>query len=188
MWTRGTDGTNTRYAKEYHKDHHSQQFCLPLRLELLSVKDCTSTRHLTWLTRTTSPCGKKKPGKLSKSWDSLTSALSKAGLEMKPSKCTAWRPHDPGNSEPVIPGIKVDTGLIVLAVDGSEMPLGVPMQDESNLANDPTTARADKACKLAKGITDMARAMVDKCGAHAATVLLQRVCLSLSRLWPPSTR
>ena len=50
----------------------------------------------------------------------------------------------------------------------------------SNLANDPTTGRADKACKLAKGITDMARAVVDKCGAHAATLLLQRVvCPSL---------
>ena len=102
---------------------------------------------------------------------------------MKPSKCTAWRSHDPGNREPVIPGIKVDTGLIVLgspAVDGSEMPLGVSMLDESNLANDPATTRADKACKLAKGITDMARAMVDKSGAHAATVLLQRVvCPSL---------
>ena len=124
-----------------------------------------------------------KPGELSKSWDSLTAALSKSGLEMKPSKCTAWRPHDPGNSEPVIPGIKVDTGLIVLgspAVDGSEMPLGAPKLDESNLANDPTTVRADKACKLAKSITDMAHAMVDKCGAHAATVLLQRVvCPSL---------
>ena len=125
----------------------------------------------------------EKPGELSKSWDSLTSALSKAGLEMKPSKCTSWRPHDPVNNEPVIQDIKVDTGLVVLgsaAVDGSEMPLGVPMLDESNLANDPTTARADKACKLAKGITDMARAIVDKCGAHAATVLLQRVvCPSL---------
>ena len=112
-----------------------------------------------------------KPGELSKSWDSLTAALSKAGLEMKPSKCTAWRPHDPGNSEPVIPGIKVDTGLIVLgsrAVESSEMPLGAPMLDESNLANDPTTVRADKACKLAKSITDMAHAMVDKCGTHAA--------------------
>ena len=56
----------------------------------------------------------EKPGELSKSWDGLTSALSRAGLEMKPSKSTAWRPHDPDNSEPVIPGIKVDTGLIVL--------------------------------------------------------------------------
>ena len=54
------------------------------------------------------------------------------------------------------------------------------MLDESNLTSDPTTRRADKACKLAKGITVMARAMVDKCGAHAATVLLQRVvCPSL---------
>ena len=73
-------------------------------------------------------------------------ALSKAGLEMKPSKCTAWRPHDPAHSEPVIPGIKVDTGLIVLgspAVDGSEMPLGVLMLGGSNLASDPTTGRAD---------------------------------------------
>ena len=81
---------------------------------------------------------------------------------------------DPANSERVIPGIKVDTGLIELAVDGSEMPLRAPMSDESNLANDPTTERADKACKLAKDISDMAHAMVDKCGAHA-TVLLQRV-------------
>ena len=33
------------------------------------------------------------------------------------------------------------------------------------------------------GLTDMARAMVDKCGAHAATVFLQRVvCLSLSTI------
>ena len=66
----------------------------------------------------------RKPGGLSKSWDGLTMALSTAGLEMKPSKCTAWRPHDLAHSEPVIPGMKVDTGLIVLgspAVDGSEM-------------------------------------------------------------------
>ena len=33
-----------------------------------------------------------KSGGLSKSWDSLTTALSKAGHEMKPIKCTAWRP------------------------------------------------------------------------------------------------
>ena len=97
-----------------------------------------------------------KPVGLSKSWDSLTTALSKARLEMKPSKCTTWRPHDPANSEPAIPRIKVDT------------------------ANDPTTGRADKACKLARGVTDMARTMVDKCGAHPATFLLQRVvCPSL---------
>ena len=80
-----------------------------------------------------------KPGGLSKSWDSLTRTLRKAGLDMEPSKYIAWRPHDPANSEPVIPSVEVDTGLIVLwspAVDGSEMPLGAPMLDESNLAND----------------------------------------------------
>ena len=99
---------------------------------------------------------------------------------MKPSKCAACRPHDPFNSEFV-----VDTGLVVLgspAVDGGEMPLGAPMWDESNLANDSTTGRADKACKLAKGITGMARATVDKCRVQAATVLLQRVvCPSQAR-------
>ena len=58
------------------------------------------------------------------------------------------------------------------------------MLDESNLETTPTSGRTNKACRLAKGNTDMARAVVDKCGAHAAahaaTVLVQRVfCPSL---------
>ena len=121
-----------------------------------------------------------KPGKLSKSWDN---SFEQSWIGNETKQVHNLETARPWNSEPVIPGIKVDSGLIVLgspAVDGSEMPLGAPKLDESNLANDPTTVRANKACKLATGITDMAHAMVDKCGAHAATVLLQRVvCPSL---------
>ena len=57
------------------------------------------------------------------------------------------------------------------------------MLDESNLECDPTTARADKACKLAKGITDMARAMLDKCGSARSHCSSATRCLSLSRLY-----
>ena len=111
------------------------------------MKDCKNTKHQIWLMRTTSHCGEENLGELSKSWDGLTSALSRAGLEMNPSKSMSWRPHDPDSE------VKVDTGLIVLgrlAVDGSEMPIGVPKLDETNLASDPTTVGADKACKWPK--------------------------------------
>ena len=79
------DGTNTRYAEESHKDHHSQRFCLPLRLESLSAKDCVSTKTPNLAYADDLAVWEGKPGGLSKSWDSLTTALSKAGLEMKPS-------------------------------------------------------------------------------------------------------
>ena len=62
--------------------------CLPLRLESLSVKDYTNTKHRIWPTLMTSRCGKESLAGPSKSFDSLTTALSKAGLEMKPSECT----------------------------------------------------------------------------------------------------
>ena len=56
---------------------------------------------------------------------------------------------------------------------------GAPIMDESNLTTPRQEVRT-KPAKLDKGITDMARALVDKCGAHASTVLLQRVvCPSL---------
>ena len=141
-------GTSTRKAEESHRDHHTQRSCLPMRLESLSAKDYMSTQKPNLAYADDFTVWERKPGGLSKSWDGLTMALSKAGLEMKPSKCTiTWIPHYHASiSEPVIPGIKVDTGLIVLgspAVDGSEMHLGVPLLDESTLANDPTTGRAD---------------------------------------------
>ena len=50
------------------------------------------------------------------------------------------------------------------------------MLDESNLAN-PTTSRADKACKLAKGITDMARATVEKLPSARCYCYLAARCL-----------
>ena len=38
---------------------------------------------------------------------------------MKPSKCVAWRQHNPTNCEPVIPDIRVDTGLMLLEAQPS---------------------------------------------------------------------
>ena len=108
----------------------------------------------------------------------MIAALSKFGLEMKPSKVCGVETTRPTNSDPVITSIRVDTGLVVLrspAVDGSETPLGAPALDATKPESGPTTERADKDCKLATEITDMARAVVDECGEPTATVLLQRV-------------
>ena len=66
-------GSSARHAEESRKDHHSQRFRLPLRLESVSATDCVSTKHdsayagdlRVWV---------GKPGGLSK--------LSKAPLEM----------------------------------------------------------------------------------------------------------
>ena len=135
LWTREPSD-----AEESRKNHRCQRFCLPLRLES-SAKDCVSTKHRIWPALMTSLCGRESRASSARCGESLTTALSEAGLEMNPSKCAACRPHDPFNSEFV-----VDTGLVVLgspAVDGGEMPLGAPMWDESNLANDPTTGSGD---------------------------------------------
>ena len=126
-------------ARDTQRSHQSQRFSVPLRLESLSAKDCVSTKHRIRAYADDLTVWEGKPGGPSKSWDSLTRTLRKAGLDMEPRKYIAWRPHDPANSEPVIPSVEVETGLIVLgstAVDGSEMPLGAPMLDESNFAND----------------------------------------------------
>ena len=112
-------------------------------------------------------------GSLSGCWPQLCAALAEAGLEMKIVKCKAWRPKDPTRADPVISGIPVDSGLVVLGsgvFDGAATIIGTP-----DHADKPTAERAQRACRLAAAISRMVRARVDSRGAHVGFVLLQRV-------------
>ena len=99
LWTRGPNG--------WHQ--HATRRRVPqgsLSAILFALAFGIAVREATNLAYADDPTvWEGKSGALSKSRDGLTTAL-KAGLEMKPTKCTAWRRHNPANSEPVIPGTK----------------------------------------------------------------------------------
>ena len=121
-------------------------------------------------------------------WPMVASRLADAGMEIKPSKCTTMRPHDPTNTAAVIPGIAVDTGMVVLGSAVSEdaaFRLGKQGQrwldgSPQPATKDPVETRAERALQLAQAATLLGLSGIDDRAVHVAFVILQRlVCPAL---------